>query len=411
MARGSLSIASAFAVITGALAYAGYHPEYGYGGTCVPGYDEGCEHPNEPQTVKTTTEIFETSQEPTDEPEPDTFVPTVVPSTSEGNIPQSITTTAAEDAVAPSTSHHCQLSIPQACVFPFHYKGLTYNTCTGVDSVNTLWCSTTRYFHGHWRQCVDPCKNKWPVHAIVSGVVASGVAATGIGLIAAAVANKNKETGELGNPFGNLMASREGSPFGLNEPPVPQATNAPVVPTAPPTTPVPVVLKPAAPGSPGVEVVTKVKSIPAPRRLLQEYGQPLFRAWNDMVPRRLAVPNCQATLTPAQIAAGTICVDVPVGVLVASPTTVIFTTTLGNGAASGRLFWYLVIGGLICLCCACICGIAAAFLGGFGKKKGKTAPRGYDDQAGYPGSYDQGGYDARGYADQQALVEGERPYV
>lgn len=96
----------------------------------------------------------------------------------------------------------CQLVVPADCVLPFSYKGLQYSSCTGVDVVQKLWCSKDAVYAGRWSKCTDQCSGKWPVKKIVSTVVAGSVAATGIGLAAAAVANQAKH-GKF-NPFGGL---------------------------------------------------------------------------------------------------------------------------------------------------------------------------------------------------------------
>lgn len=89
----------------------------------------------------------------------------------------------------------CTVKVPEDCKFPFVYKGISYQSCTEVDAVGSTWCSTDSDFAGHWRQCTEPCKSL-AMHGIVTGVVASGVAAAGIGLIAAATvhAEKNKQS-------------------------------------------------------------------------------------------------------------------------------------------------------------------------------------------------------------------------
>ena len=45
----------------------------------------------------------------------------------------------------------------QPCVFPFIYKGVTYNSCTSVDNDDYLWCATEtldgNYVDGMWKDC------------------------------------------------------------------------------------------------------------------------------------------------------------------------------------------------------------------------------------------------------------------
>merc|ERR1719454_1583052 len=93
----------------------------------------------------------------------------------------------------------CKMIIPPECVLPFTYKGLVYHTCTGTDAMNTLWCSTTGTYSGKWKECTDPCKKQWGAKKIASTVIAGSVAATGVGLMAAAIAN-NQKSGHF-NPF------------------------------------------------------------------------------------------------------------------------------------------------------------------------------------------------------------------
>jgi len=131
-----------------------------------------------------------------------------------------------------TTKHVCQMIIPPECTFPFEYKGLTYSTCTGVDTMQTMWCSTAKTYGGKWKQCKDPCKNKWSVKAIAGAVVAGSVAATGVGLIGAAIAHNKNNNKPL---FGGAAATP--------------------APAAAPVTGIPVVeiIRPAVPGVPGLE--------------------------------------------------------------------------------------------------------------------------------------------------------------
>ena len=39
-----------------------------------------------------------------------------------------------------------------ACVFPFTYKGITYNSCTRVDA-SQPWCSTESVYSSKWGYC------------------------------------------------------------------------------------------------------------------------------------------------------------------------------------------------------------------------------------------------------------------
>merc|ERR1719421_35551 len=47
----------------------------------------------------------------------------------------------------------CKIERPSGCMFPFSYKGITYTTCTGVDAMDVLWCSTTTQYQGKWLTC------------------------------------------------------------------------------------------------------------------------------------------------------------------------------------------------------------------------------------------------------------------
>lgn len=141
----------------------------------------------------------------------DATIATIVP----GSNPPSITLTAALTkshvintpvvmhkipAANPAAKpNKCSLKVPSSCKLPFNYKGVVYSTCTGTDAMSTLWCSEDSNYAGRWKACTDPCKGKWPVKKIVGSVVAGGIAATGIGLTAAAMA-KSAKYGHF-NPF------------------------------------------------------------------------------------------------------------------------------------------------------------------------------------------------------------------
>ena len=47
------------------------------------------------------------------------------------------------------------------CVFPFIYKGTTYNECTDVDNNGVPWCATQTlddaYVPGYWGNCEEGC--------------------------------------------------------------------------------------------------------------------------------------------------------------------------------------------------------------------------------------------------------------
>ena len=55
------------------------------------------------------------------------------------------------------------------CMFPFQYKGVTYNDCTMADE-SKLWCITER---NYWGYCGEECGNFKPicVHCIVKIVI------------------------------------------------------------------------------------------------------------------------------------------------------------------------------------------------------------------------------------------------
>ena len=55
----------------------------------------------------------------------------------------------------------CQTIHGEDCVFPFIYKGQTYNECTKEESINR-WCATSVMENGevitnHWEDCKDSC--------------------------------------------------------------------------------------------------------------------------------------------------------------------------------------------------------------------------------------------------------------
>ena len=39
------------------------------------------------------------------------------------------------------------------CVFPFEYKGVSYDSCTTLDNGDTPWCSKTAKYSGSWAEC------------------------------------------------------------------------------------------------------------------------------------------------------------------------------------------------------------------------------------------------------------------
>jgi hypothetical protein len=118
----------------------------------------------------------------------------------------------------------------------FYYRGTFYDKCTEADAYNTKWCSTTLHYSGSWKPCYvkEECHKtagiKQKVGTIVGSVVAGGVAATGIGLIAAAIhksieaENKQHQTGQ--NKYTTTL------PDFANLPPAPVAKGA-VLPPAP----------------------------------------------------------------------------------------------------------------------------------------------------------------------------------
>lgn len=69
--------------------------------------------------------------------------------------------------VSTSSSDSCEtVSGPQsrsACVFPFKFRGVTYDGCTEVASEGTPWCSTKTdsngvHVQGNWGSCPSSCK-------------------------------------------------------------------------------------------------------------------------------------------------------------------------------------------------------------------------------------------------------------
>lgn len=97
---------------------------------------------------------------------------------------------ASKQPPAVSGAAGCVIKAPNACTFPFSYKGKSYYTCTDIDVIGTKWCSTNSTYGGHWRRCTESCKQQAPVQAIVTGAVTSAVAAAGIGLMAAAAVHE-----------------------------------------------------------------------------------------------------------------------------------------------------------------------------------------------------------------------------
>ncbi|KAL9955688.1 hypothetical protein ACROYT_G037046 [Oculina patagonica] len=41
----------------------------------------------------------------------------------------------------------------RCCVFPFVYKGVSYDSCTSINH-NKLWCSFDAVYAGQWANCV-----------------------------------------------------------------------------------------------------------------------------------------------------------------------------------------------------------------------------------------------------------------
>lgn len=53
--------------------------------------------------------------------------------------------------------------IPVACVFPFEYKGITYNSCTADGNAGTKWCATSLLWDGSvydYGDCGPGCDNE-----------------------------------------------------------------------------------------------------------------------------------------------------------------------------------------------------------------------------------------------------------
>ena len=45
------------------------------------------------------------------------------------------------------------------CIFPFKYRGKTYDKCTKVRH-NQLWCSKDAVYKGRWKNCKGLCDDK-----------------------------------------------------------------------------------------------------------------------------------------------------------------------------------------------------------------------------------------------------------
>ena len=45
--------------------------------------------------------------------------------------------------------------INEGCVFPFTYKGVTYQGCTKANNHDTPWCSYDLIYTGGWDYCVE----------------------------------------------------------------------------------------------------------------------------------------------------------------------------------------------------------------------------------------------------------------
>jgi len=301
----SLPVAVLLAVTVRSAAYVGDNLGYGGKSTCVPGYDTDC------------TESYVNPA-----PAPAPIINILGPAPAPSPI----------DEVFSTGAPSCKLEIPSECQFPFTYKGLEYTTCTGVDAVKTMWCSVERKYEGHWRQCKDPCHNKWPVKLIASTAIAGTVAAAGLGLIAAAVHKGAQSQTVTAAPAGSATTA---AAFMLKEP------------------------VSLVPGGVAVGVMETVVSEPA--RRMNGLGRQLQGT----------------TAGPIMVE-----VDVPVGVLAGS-----YKPTMGPAEANQHLVWLMVGIGLVICCVGCLCSIAVAHAAGFGKKK-KRAVDPSDNQAGYPQAYD-----------------------
>jgi len=246
----------------------GYGGHPGYNQACVPGYGDNCVPEPTPAPFPSPT--------PVDRPD---FVPGTMPPPVPDDSESGPGETLMPPVVDLSTERpSCKLTAPPECVFPFVYKSLTYTTCTGVDTKDTLWCSKDAVYNGKWKQCSDPCKDKWPVKAIVGSVVAGGVAVAGVGLIAAAVDHENKHPGTpfLGSSWGRRR--KAGGWFAKPTPPpsaeVAVAAPVPQPPVLPPNVgvgvaaPVAVAQPEMLPPNVGVGVAVESVPVAVPGRLL-----------------------------------------------------------------------------------------------------------------------------------------------
>jgi carbonic anhydrase len=263
-----------------------------------------------------------------------------------------------------SNKPSCHLQIPAECKLPFVYKSLTYTTCTGVDALRTMWCSTDTVYAGHWKECKDPCKGAWPAKKIAGAVIAGSVGATGIGLITAAIVNDAK-TGHF-DPFAGIKGIK---PVGAEKTaPAPTPTQ-PTVTNGPPFQ-----ISPATPGHPGVmgqyvqvpETPTRLLSAATPS-LSSLLGQMGLDSGSKSSSFMNGLQNgASGKSAPAPVKKETVVVtmEIPVGVEVTPR-----VTTMGPEEVARRstlLFGF--IGIMVCVC-GCLCSVAAAHLGGFGKKR------------------------------------------
>lgn len=66
--------------------------------------------------------------------------------------------------------HPCSWTPNPECVHAFRYRGVDYQGCTIEDHLDRGWCSTSREFHGSWRNCLLTCRDDQGLPYVVPDV-------------------------------------------------------------------------------------------------------------------------------------------------------------------------------------------------------------------------------------------------